>query len=196
MCPAIARFPAPFTTPDFEKSGYIGSFPITDADWKLADSVAHQRQSIAAADENQKLKDRNVENQSKKDLKGAIAEIAFSQYFARVVGTEFEAAALVADKPVPTADIKFGGMLFDVKGCAGLVKDRTTRDDKLMIIRRIQHDVKYKGFKGYFFVKSYAGHVDIFYYNRSDVGPECGWELMPGRERCGQYYSVKLPLLY
>lgn len=198
MKTVIARKPLSLHVPDFDVSGYLGSTTISEADWHEAAQVAHSRQSIATAGEFQQVKGRDPVKQHQKDLKGAIAEVGFGAHLAVIAAlndAEYETAALVADKPVATQDITFAGLRFDIKGCAGLVEGLTTRDDKLLIINCTQHDKKYDGYTGYFFVKSYLSHQDIFYFRRADVGAASGWKREPGKARAGDYYSLTLPVV-
>lgn len=196
MKAVIARKPLSLHVPDFTVSGYLGTTTINETDWQEASEVARSRQSIATAGDFQKVKGRDPAKQYLKDLKGAIAEIGFGAHLLAiaVLGDEdYETAALVADKPVAEQDITFAGLRFDIKGCAGLIEGRTEREDKLLIINCTQHDKKYEGYMGYFFVKSYEAYQDIFYYRRSDVGLASGWTREPGKARSGDYYSLVLP---
>lgn len=196
MKPVIQRKPLDLNVPNFELSGYLGSTAINEADWLQAVSVATSRQTIATEGAFQQVKGRDPAAQFQKDLKGAVAEVGFGAHLKKVAqlnNAAYATAVLVADAPVAEQDVTFGGLRFDIKGCAGLIEGRTIRDDKLLIINCTQHDKKYDGYKGYFFVKSYKEHQDIFYYLRADVGAEHGWERLPGKFRCGDYYALKLP---
>lgn len=196
MKAVIQRKSLDLNVPNFELSGYLGSTAINDEDWLQASSVATSRQNIASAGAFQQVKARDPVAQYQKDLKGAIAELGFGAHLVKVAqlnGAAYATAALVADAPVAEQDVTFAGLRFDIKGCAGLIDGKTLRDDKLLIINCTQHDKKYEGYQGYFFVKSYKEHQDIFYYPRAGVGAEHGWERLPGKFRCGDYYALKLP---
>lgn len=184
--------------PNFEESGYLGSISISAENWQEAAVVATKRQSIALDGKFQKLAKDPVK-QYQKDLKGAIGEIGFFNYFnavAKNADEKCESVDLVSDKPVAKQDITFQDMKFDIKSCAAPVNGFTTRDDKLLAINCTQHDKKYLDYKGYFFIKSYENHQDIFYFKRGDVGLECGWTREPGKQYHGDYYARKLPSVH
>ncbi|MDQ2823557.1 MAG: hypothetical protein M3Y65_24795 [Pseudomonadota bacterium] len=199
MKAVIARKPLSLQVPNFDVSGYLGSTTINETDWQKAAQVARSRQSIAAAGDFQKVKGRDPAKQYLKDLKGALAEIGFGAHLSAIAvlsNADYETAALVADKPVAEQDITFAGLRFDIKGCAGLIEGRTEREDRLLIINCTQHDKKYDGYMGYFFVKSYEAHQDVFYYRRADVGEASGWTREPGKARSGDYYALTLPTVH
>lgn len=179
--------------PNFEISGYLGSITLTQKTWETAAAIGEERRNMALKGNYQRAV-KNPERQKRADLKGAIAEIGFienMQFIAEVNDLDFSRSALILDQPDATADIFVGGMKFDIKGCAGLVEGFTNRDDKKLIINCKQHDVLYKDYTGYFFVKSYADRQDIFYVSRADVE---NWEKDPGFPReGGAYYWRNIP---
>jgi hypothetical protein len=196
MKTVIARKPLSLQVPDFNVSGYLGSTTINETDWQEAAHVASSRQNIATAGEFQQVKNRDPVKQYQKDLKGAIAEIGFEAHLSAIAAlndAEYETAALVASEPVANQDVTFAGLRFDIKGCSALVEGLTTREDKLLIINCTQHDKKYAGYCGYFFVKSYREHQDVFFFRRADLGAAGGWKREPGKARSGDYYALVLP---
>ena len=71
-----------------------------------------------------------------------------------------------------------------------MIEGLTVRDDKLLIINCHQHDVKYKDYRGYFFVKSYMDHQDVFYFTREEVNT---WQRTKGVFKAGDYYARDIP---
>ena len=190
--PSAARIPMTFESPDFTQTGYIGTLQLSSEQKDLAISVAKQRQEIALNGTFQKVA-KIAATQWLNDLKGALAEVGLSEYLATVAdknGIEYELAELVSDKPVAKQDVTFGGKKFDIKGCATLIEGLTERDDKLLIINCNQHDKKYDGYEGYFWVKTHDTHQDIFYFTRAEVST---WERVKGKGWAGDYYSMKIP---
>jgi hypothetical protein len=176
-------------------SGYLGTISISEEQKELAISAARQRQSIALNGNFQK-KPRDPIAQFINDLKGTLAEVGLTDYIATIANSnniELEVVELVADAPIAKQDITLSGLKFDIKGCAGPLDGLIKRDDKLLIINCKQHLIKYKGYKGYFWLKTYENHQDIFYFTRAEVSTWNKLQMFPDYL---SYFERTIPALH
>lgn len=181
---------------DLSTEGYIGSLPITEEDWFLAEHVAHARMSATGRRGRQVPRDPAA--QYWLELKGAIAEVTFNGYMFDLLGAghysedELGISPLVHIRNDDRADLVIRDAQFDIKGSSALVPGRSVRNDRYVTISQSKvRGYTTKGYAGLVLGKSYADVLDVFLYRIDSV---YAWETGKAmNNRTGDYYKIAIP---
>ncbi|KVD62023.1 hypothetical protein WI88_13405 [Burkholderia ubonensis] len=181
---------------DLTQEGYIGSLPITEEDWFLAEHVAHARMSATSRRGRQVPRDPAA--QYWLELKGAIAEVTFNGYMFDLLGAghysedELGISPLVHIRNDDRPDLVIRDSQFDIKGSSALVPGRSIRNDRYITISQSKvRGYTVQGYTGLVLGKSYADVLDVFMYRIAGV---YDWETgKAANARTGDYYKIAIP---
>ena len=181
---------------DLSDEGYLGSLPITEQEWSLAEHVSRARMSATSRRGRQVPRDPDA--QYWLELKGAVAEVVFNGFMfdlrdaGRYTEDELGISALVHIKNDDSPDLVLGDARFDIKGSSALIPGRSIRNDRYVTISQSKaRGYTAAGYTGLILGKSYSDVLDVFYYKIESV---YSWEKGKAiNARTSDYYKITIP---